>query len=127
MRILLADSDVPQVEVVQSFLWDRDFEAEIVRQPLECLLAIEEYLPDIVVIHERFFDGLESGASEWVKFIQEARGPIVIVAASDHLARRLFRTETSCTPVLRSDYPLGDLLKAIDIVRNSNIPNSSTA
>lgn len=50
MRILLADSDVSTLEIIQSFFEHDGHEAEIAANGLECVALLTDFAPDVLVL-----------------------------------------------------------------------------
>lgn len=50
MRVLIADRDEVYLEVLQSYLWDRGFEAEVSASGVECMTILRHFVPDVLII-----------------------------------------------------------------------------
>jgi DNA-binding response OmpR family regulator len=57
MKVLLADGDDLFLETLQSFLWDRGHEAEIVGDATECMTVLREFTPVCLLLADEFPGG----------------------------------------------------------------------
>jgi len=57
MRILVADTDVDFLEILQSYLWDRGHETEIATNGLECIATLREFGPEVLLLGDELLWG----------------------------------------------------------------------
>lgn len=129
MRILVADTDEEQLELLQSFLWDRGHEAEIATDGLECAVTLCEFQPEVVVIEEKLIGGDPDGILTTMREDQSLSGIPVVLITAEMTASELHAAVTA--PVvswLPKSYRLGDLLERIESARSCHVRSpASTA
>lgn len=87
MRIVVADQDLPFLELLQSFLWDREHEAELATDALECSTLLREFRPHVLVLGHHLLWGGSDGILDTMQQDEELRAtPVLLLLDS--------RTET---------------------------------
>jgi len=111
----VADKDEELVELLQTFLWDRGYEAEIAADGLECIITLRAFQPDVLVLAENLLwggcDGILSVLDEDPKL---SGIPVVLIAGE--VAAHEFNpaVHSRVTRLLLKPFRLGDLLERID-------------
>ena len=81
MKVLIADGDELLLETLQSFLWDRGFEAEIAGNALECLTVLRAFEPDVLVLADELpWDG-EGAIVRMQNLSTLTRIPVILLAS----------------------------------------------
>lgn len=112
MRIVVADQDLPFLELLQSFLWDREHEAELATDALECLTLLREFRPHVLVLGNHLLWGGSDGILETMQQDEELLAiPVLLLLDSrteTPLRRHPLVVSTACRP-----FRLDDLTKQI--------------
>jgi DNA-binding response OmpR family regulator len=112
MRIVLADRDLPFLESVQSFLWDRGHEAEIATDALKCLALLRELRPDVLALSSDLLWGGSEGVLAEMRndeVLQEV--PVLLLLGS--LTETSLRRHPQVISTARRPFRLDDLTRQI--------------
>lgn len=110
MRVLLADGDIVFLEIVQSFLWDHGYEAEIATDGLECISILREFMPSALVIDRDLLWGGSDGVLTLLGEDLRLPDVAVIVTTDGELDEELLSLSSLPVACLTNPYRLGDLL-----------------
>lgn len=112
MRVLLADAD-EFAELVQVFLWDCGHEAEVVRDGVECVTVLREFLPDVIVVDGNLQWGGSDGVVAWLKEHPHFAGTPVIITAEPAAGETVAPSDSPTVGLLSKPYRLGQVLDQI--------------
>lgn len=113
MRVLLADAD-EFAELVQGFLWDCGHEAEVVRDGVECIEVLKEFVPDVVVLDGDLRWGGSEGVVAWLNEHPSLAGtPVIVTADPADVDAGEIRCKSPIA-LLPKPYRLGQVLNQIN-------------
>jgi DNA-binding response OmpR family regulator len=115
MRILIAGGDLPFIEMLQSYFWDREHEAEIAADGLECSAVLRYFVPDVVVLEHDLLWGGGDGVMALMRSDEELADVPVILIGDE--SRHHWKYVAAGPPVigwLQRPFSLGDLMRQID-------------
>jgi CheY-like chemotaxis protein len=118
MRVVIADRDAAFLETLQSFLWFRGHDAETATNSLDCLDAMREFHPDVVVLES----GLLVGDGDRILNIMAEDPtlreiPAIMVAESPESA--VLAGAFPSVGWLPKPFRLGELLQVIELAGDS--------
>ena len=114
MRVLLADEDVPLLETLQSFLWDRGYEAEIATDMAECEIVLREFAPDVLVLRSELAgDGCEGLVAQMRDDPALLEIPTILMTKGHPLDASGIASDVPLAGWLCKPFSLSDLLAGI--------------
>ena len=114
MRVLLVDEDVPFLETLQSFLWDRGYEAEIATDVAECEIVLREFAPDVLILRtELAGDGRAGLLAQMLDDPALSGIPTILTTESHPLDVSGIPTDVPLAGWLSKPFSLSDLLAGI--------------
>jgi DNA-binding response OmpR family regulator len=126
MRVLIADSDNQLLETLQSFLWDRGHEAEIVGDAVECMTVLRPFAPDCLVLADNLPGGGAEGVMRqtWTDSMH-CQTPVILLTSEQ--SPREFESLAPPQTVwrlcqqqrLRKPFGLGELLDQLDSIASA--------
>ena len=119
MRVVLADTDEVFLEIVQSFLWDRGYDAEIATSGLECVSILREFGPDALVIDRDLLWGGTDAVLELMAESEHLNRVTIILTADGSLDDELLVNSSLPGAYLAKPYRLSELLAQLNEVKRS--------
>lgn len=126
MRILVADADVPLLEIQQSYLWRHGHDVKIASNGLHCVDILHEFHPDVMVLNRELPWGGGDGVS---KLMQEAPSmrhvPVILI--NDSPEERNGRTSRNVVSRHQKPYRLSTLREEIESVGDAEQSSNPVA
>lgn len=116
MRVVIADRDAALLETLQSFLWFRGHDAETATNGMECLEAMREFRPDVVVLESGLLGG--DGILNIMAEDPTLRDIPAILVTESREPADLAGTPPSAG-LLPKPFRLGELLQVIELAGDS--------
>ena len=127
MRILLADTDVAFLELLQSFLGDRGHEVAIACSGLECITIVRDFVPDTLVLSSDLLWGGCDGVIAWMNANPLLpRTPVILISDDDPLAEPALVESRQLAAWFRKPFRLGELLACIHVLARRPLPHHAT-
>jgi DNA-binding response OmpR family regulator len=83
MRILVADADVPLLEIQQSYLWRHGHDVKIASNGLRCVAILREFHPDVMVLNHELPWGGGDGVLKLMNEDPATRNvPVILITDS---------------------------------------------
>lgn len=121
MRVLVAGSAEPRMEILQSFLWDHGHEAELAGNGLECLTVLRAFSPEVLILdHDLLWGGGDGVLAHMGEDPELSRVPVILIA-DDDLSHRV---GAHVVAWLKKPFRLSDLLARIDSIGRSATSSS---
>lgn len=82
MRLLIADSDPTMTELYETYFSDKGYQVVTAGNGLQCLQAIREHMPDVLVLEEKLPWGGSDGVLECLQQDYPFASPEVVLLTS---------------------------------------------
>jgi DNA-binding response OmpR family regulator len=115
MRVLIADTDETDLEILQTFLGQNGYETEIASDALECVALLREFNPHVLVLGAGLLWGGSDGVLAYLKSDRRFRNLHVILSA---VSPKEFETVSLQRPVgwLEKPFRLVDLVWRLEVL-----------
>lgn len=118
MRLLIADSDPTMTELYETYFSDKGCQVVTAGNGLQCLEAIREQMPDVLVLEEKLPWGGSDGVLECLQQDYPFASPEIVLLTSGKDAHHSMRQEIpKVDAYLRKPFLMRDLARVIQRVQ----------
>src|SRR3954465_2740354 len=119
MRVLLADAEEVLSETLQSFLWDRGYEAEVVANAAECLTVLHEFQPRFLVLNDNLPNaGTDEVLEQLVADRTLSTISVILVTTGVNEDKSTFVASSLAIGQLRKPFKFNELLLMLSVVND---------
>jgi DNA-binding response OmpR family regulator len=118
MRLLIADSDPTMTELYETYFSDKGSQVVTARNGVQCLQAIREQVPDVLVLEQKLPWGGSDGVLECLRQDYPFACPeIVLLTSGKEPHHPMFHEIPKVDAYLRKPFLMRDLARVIQRVR----------